>query len=116
MIDDAEFARRIRAARAYLGLNLEQAGAEIGISTHRLSRRERADRNGMRMTVQDRLEVMRAYMRLTGWPRAYFTDEKMPSIPLPEELGGELSPDEVVGLVELADPDRDGGEGSAERG
>jgi transcriptional regulator with XRE-family HTH domain len=112
MIEDAEFARRIRAARAYLGLNLNEAGKEMGLSSHQLSRRERADKKPMRMTVRDRLKVMEAYMRLTGWPRAFFTDETMPSIPLPEELGGELSPADVVGLVELADPDDDGGTAS----
>jgi transcriptional regulator with XRE-family HTH domain len=107
MIDDAEFARRIRAARAYLGLNLEEAGSKMGLSPHRLSRRERADVNGMRMTVADRFHITAVYVGLLGWPPEFFTDEELPPIPLPPRRPGPegededaLDPAEVVRLVE----------------
>lgn len=100
MIDDAEFARRLRMVRAYLGLNLEEAGRHLSMTPHRLSRRERADRNGMRMTVADRFHMSAVYCELTGWPVEFFTDEKMPPIPRPEEVEDELDPADVVDLVE----------------
>ena len=110
MIDDREFARRIRAARAYLGLNLEEAGEALGISAHRLSRRERADKNGMKMTVADRFHITAVYCDLTGWPPESFTAEPLPPIPNRRSAGDDLTPADVVDRVDPAD---DGG--AAER-
>lgn len=114
MIRDAEFARRIRAARAYLGMNLEMAGKKMGLSPHRLSRRERADQNGMKMTVADRFHITAVYSELTGWPPEFFTDEKIPPIPIPVARpdADDLSPSEVVNRVE---DDRDGNGGVVEQ-
>ena len=100
LIDDPEFARRIRAARAYLGLTLSEAGEELGLSPHRLSRRERADSNGMKMTVADRFHISAVYCELTSWPVEFFTDEKLPMIPLPRQAEDDLDPAEVVRRVE----------------
>jgi transcriptional regulator with XRE-family HTH domain len=109
MITDAEFARRIRAARAYLGMTLEMAGKRMGLSPHRLSRRERADQNGMKMTVADRFHITAVYSDLTGWSPEFFTDEKIPTIPIPARRDeDDLSPAEVVARVE-DDRDDDGG-------
>ena len=96
MIEDAEFARRIRAARAYLGLNLEEAGERLSLSPHQLSRRERADRNGMKMTVADRFHISAVYVEATGWPPAFFTSEEIPLIPGP--ASDDPGPAEVVSL------------------
>ena len=113
MIDDMEFARRIRAARAYLGLNLEEAGEKMGLSPHRLSRRERADKNGMKMTVADRFHITAVYCDLTGWPQECFTAETFPPIPAVRREGGaDLTPGEVVEKVESR---RSDGGGAAER-
>jgi transcriptional regulator with XRE-family HTH domain len=100
VIDDPEFARRIRAARAYLGMNLTEAGEVLGMSPHRLSRRERADVNGMRMTVEDRRQVMKEYIRLTGWPREFFIDEVIPVSASRVDDPGDLSAAEVLDLVD----------------
>lgn len=113
MIDHPEFARRIRAARAYLGLNLNQAGELLGLTPHQLSRRERADVNGMQLTVADRFHISAVYCEQTGWPVGFFTDEVMPPIPHPREPEGDLDPAEVVDLVE---GHRDDDGESAERG
>jgi transcriptional regulator with XRE-family HTH domain len=112
MIDHAEFARRIRAARAYLGLNLKEAGALLGLTPHQLSRRERADVNEMQLTVADRFHISAVYCERTGWPVGFFTDEVMPPIPLRESVEDDLEPADVVELVEA---DLDDGGGAAER-
>lgn len=98
MIDDGEFAKRIRAARAYLGLNLEEAGKYLGLSSHQLSRRERADSNGMQMTVADRFHISAVYTDLTGWPPEFFTDDRIPPLPPRPAFGpkAKLSPLEVI--------------------
>lgn len=111
MIDDAEFAKRIRAARAYLGLNLIEAGERLGLSPHQLSRRERADRNGMKMTVADRFHISAVYTGLLEWPPEFFTDEKVPAIPLPRSPEDDLEPAEVVELVESPLDDGEGADG-----
>lgn len=113
MIDDAEFARRIRMIRAYLDLTIEQASRELDVAPSTLSRREHADTNGAKLRTADRFHTAAVYCRLSGWPEGFFTDEKMPPIPLPGELEGEISPAEVVDLVER---EKDGDGESAERG
>ena len=105
MIDDAEFARRIRMVRAYLDLTLAEAGAELGISASQLSTREHADENGMRFRPADRLYMATIYCELAGWPMEAFTDETLPPLRRPEPAEGDLEPADVVDLVER---DRDG--------
>lgn len=109
IIDDSEFARRIRAARAYLGMNLSEAGERLGLSAHRLSRRERADSNGMQLSVADRFHIAAVYCELTGWPIGFFTDQKIPVIPLPgsDSDEEELSPREIVDRVDREEDDGD---------
>lgn len=99
MIEDAEFARRIRAARAYLGLNLEEASKALGLSPHQLSRRERADKTGMGLDVSDRFHLTSIYADLTGWPTSFFTDDEIPLL-RPEGGQPDLSPLEVVERIE----------------
>lgn len=113
MIDDAEYARRIRMARAYLGLTLAEAGEHLGISASQLSTRERADRNGMRLRPPDRLYMGTIYARLTGWPIEVFTEEEIPPLAPPGRHGDDLDPAEVVDLIEQ---DRDDDGGAVERG
>lgn len=114
MIDDAEFARRLRMVRAYLDLTLAQAGEHLGVSPSQLSTRESADESGMRFRPADRLYMATIYCQLAGWPMDVFTDEEMPPIPFRERPGDgdDLEAADVVELVE-ADLDDDGG--TAER-
>lgn len=93
-----EFAARIRAARAYVGLRLDEAGDALGISRQALSRREN---NAVLIPTTDRFVMATVYCEMTGWPMEFFTDEKLPPMGLtsPGEGGGDLEPDDVVGLV-----------------
>jgi transcriptional regulator with XRE-family HTH domain len=113
MIDDAEFARRLRMLRAYLDLTLEEASGHLDLSASTLSKREHADENGTKMRTADRFHMAAVYIELSGWPPEFFTEERMPSIPVPRPVEDDLDPADVVDLVER---DRDGGEGSAEPG
>lgn len=96
--------------RAYLDLNLDEAGEALGLSSHQLSRRERADKNGMKMTVADRFHITAVYCDLTGWPPESFTAEPLPPIPFRRSAGGDLTPADVVARVDPA-----GAEGAAGR-
>lgn len=113
MISDAEFARRLRMVRAYLGLTLDEAAEELGLATSTISQRERADRNGQAIRPEPRGYMATVYCRLSGWPPDFFTAETMP--PLPgfglDEDG--LSPAEVVALID--DPKDDGEEVNGRR-
>lgn len=95
-LENAEFAARIRAARAYADLTLEEAGSLLGISRQALSRRET---NQVAIPTTDRFVMATVYCELTGWPEAYFVEEKWPEIPLPGE-GAELEPEDVSRLVD----------------
>lgn len=99
MIEDDEFARRIRAARAYLGLTLEEAGARLDLSSHQLSRRERADVKPMRIPTAERFHIATVYSGLANWPTEFFTSETMPPLAPPGELEDPLDPVEVVRSV-----------------
>ena len=106
MIDDAEFARRIRMARAYLGLTLAEAGAKLDLSPSQLSRRENADENGMKLRTADRFHMAAVYGRMTGWPSGFFSDAKIPPLPAARlDEDGDLSPADVVDLVDRRDDD-----------
>lgn len=108
MISDAEFARRLRMARAYLGLTLDEASEELSLAQSTISKRERADKNGAKIRQENRFYMASVYCRLAGWPPEFFTAETMPPLPgfgLDED---DLSPTEVVELVE-ARRDDDGG-------
>ena len=108
MIDDAEFARRLRMLRAYLDLTLEQASDHLDLSASTLSKREHADTNGSKMRTADRFHMAAVYIELSGWPPEFFTEERMPEIPRPEPAEDDLEPADVVDLVER-DRDDDGG-------
>ena len=99
MIDDGEFARRMRAARAYLDLTLEGAGAHLDYSQSHLSKMEHADENGHRFRKRDRQAIAAVYCDLTGWPPGFFTNEEIP--PLRRlEREDDLDPAAVVDLIE----------------
>lgn len=104
MISSAEFAKRMRAARAYLDLTLAEAGAKLDYSPSHLSYLESADSNGHEFRPRDRRGIMSVYCELTGWSEAFFTDVHPGSMTDPVDL----SPAEVVHLVEEADSDEDG--------
>lgn len=108
MIDDAEFARRIRMLRAYLDLTLEEASDHLDLSASTLSKREHADTNGSKMRTADRFHMAAVYVELSGWPPEFFTEERMPVIPRPSGVEDDLEPADVVDLVER-DRDDDGG-------
>lgn len=93
-----EFAARIRAARAYLGLKLDEAGKALGISRQALSRREN---NAVAIPTTDRFVMATVYCQLTGWPVEFFTDDTLPPIGLtsPGEGEGELGAGEVLDFV-----------------
>jgi transcriptional regulator with XRE-family HTH domain len=93
-----EFAARCRAARGYLGLNLDEVSVKMGLSRQALSRRE-AGAVGIRPV--DRYVMASVYCQLTGWPMEFFTEERLPSMGLtsPAEGGGELEPGDVMEFV-----------------
>jgi len=116
MIDDAEFARRIRMIRAYLDLTLDEASEELDVAPSTLSRRENADTNGAKLRTADRFHTAAVYCRISGWPAEFFTDETMPPIPRPGELLDDLEPGDVIELVESPETspqDHDGGTAEA---
>jgi len=102
MIDDAEFAKRVRACRAYLDWTLAEAGDALGLSPSQLSKREHADTNGLRFRPADRLYMATVYSEQSGWPLEFFTGGR-------REEPEDLSPAEVVELVEGREGD-DGAE------
>lgn len=91
-LDEREFAGRIRAARAYADLTLEQAGAMLGISRQALSRREN---QAVAISTPERFVMATVYSEATGWPVTFFTEEKMPDLPIPQPEGAELEPEEI---------------------
>jgi len=94
-----EFAARIRAARAYLGLKLDEAGDYLGISRKALSRREN---NAVLIPTTARFVMATVYCELTGWPVEFFTDEELPPMSLTSPGAGDgdaVEPGDVVHLV-----------------
>lgn len=99
-LEVGEFAARCRAARGYLGLNLDQVSDKMGLSRQALSRREAGT---VSIRPVDRFVMASVYCQLTGWPMEFFTEEHLPSMVLtsPGEDDGEgLSPGEVVSLID----------------
>lgn len=66
-----EFAARMRAARAYLGWTLAQAGEELCVSRQVLSKRERSQ---ALLSVADRFMAATVYCEQAGLPEAFFTE------------------------------------------
>ena len=100
MVTDKEFARRMRAVRAYLDLTLDEAGAELDYSASHLSKMERADTTGHTFRKRDRQAIAAVYCSLSGWPPGFFTDEEIPPLARPRSDEDDLSPLEVVDRVE----------------
>lgn len=91
-LDDREFAGRIRAARAYAELTLEEAGELLGISRQALSRRET---NAVGISTPERFVMATVYSEVTGWPETFFIEARMPELPIGQSGGGELEPGDV---------------------
>lgn len=105
-----EFAARLRAARAFADLTLAEMGELLGISPQGLSKRE----NCKQATTQaERLYYAVKICERTGLPMSWFTEpsrSKLSTIRESDEDDFDLTPAEVVRLVEEADEDGDGGE------
>jgi len=113
MISNGEFAARMRAARAYAGLTLIQAGEALDYSASHLSKMENADENGHEFRKRDRQAIAAVYCAMTPFPPEFFTEEKVGPIGRSESAGDDLDPAEVVNLVEQ-DRDGDGGKAAPE--
>jgi transcriptional regulator with XRE-family HTH domain len=108
MITDGEFAARMRAARAYAGLTLIQAGEALDYSASHLSKMENADENGHQFRKRDRQAIAAVYCEMTPFTPEFFTAETVGSSSRSGRHEGDLSPAEVVNLVEDG-PDGTGG-------
>jgi transcriptional regulator with XRE-family HTH domain len=109
-VTDAEFAARLRGARAYMDLTLEQAGKMLGLSQQSLSRRESGKQP---IPESERFYFAAIYLRETDLPPRWFTETDLRRILEPLEDGDDLEPADVVELVER---DRDDDGESAGRG
>jgi len=109
VISDAEFARRLRMVRAYLDLTLDDVGKRLGLAASTVSKRERADQNGATIRQENRFFMASVYCELSGWPMEFFTAEEIPPLPSFGSDEDDLSPAEVVELVEGREGD-DGAE------
>lgn len=103
-LDDEEFAARLRGARAVLRISSKEAGEIFGHSQQSMSRKESGE---VPIPSSERFHFASVYMRRTGLPESWFTE------PLDRLRGStsdpdDLSPAEVVELVEGEDGGEDG--------
>lgn len=70
-LDKAEFAARMRAARAYMGWTLADAGERLCVSRQVVSKRERGE---AAQSVADRFLVATVYCEESGLPESFFTE------------------------------------------
>lgn len=105
VMTDAQFAARLRGARAYMGLTLEQAGKLLGLSQQSLSRRESGKQS---IPESERFYFAAIYLRETDLPERWFTEPDLRRVMEPLGDADDLEPADVVDLVER-DRDDDGG-------
>ena len=72
-MSNEEFAARLRAARALLKMNLEEAGKLFGLSQQQMSRRESGE---YEVTPSERFHFAAVYLELTGLPEGWFTQPR----------------------------------------
>lgn len=103
-LDDQEFAARLRGARAVLRISSKEAGQIFGHSQQSMSRKESGE---VSIPPSERFHFASVYMGRTGLPESWFT-EPLDRLGGPAEDDDDLSPAEVVELVERKADGEDG--------
>lgn len=68
----------------------------LGISRQALSRREN---QAVSVSTPERFIMATVYSEVTGWPETFFTEERMPDLPVPQPEDAELELEDVPHLV-----------------